>query len=404
MSRNILDKVLEFNWGRDPERLLLKYRKMRSSSYSFYRATCHLFYEDWAAKAPTIDPAASAPMIWISGDLHLENFGSFKGDDRQVYFGMNDFDEAILAPCTWELVRFLGSVFVAVHTLGIDHAEARHLGDRYLKAYTEALESGKSRTVHSVTAEGMIKDLLKELDQRKRKDFLDRYTRLKKDKRQIVIDPKRFVTIPAERRSQIESFMSKWAETQENPAFFQVLDVAGRLSGTASMGLMRYLLLVEGQESPDRNYLLDLKQTHPSCLQPHLQTAQPTWENEAVRVETIQRQAQAVPPALLHAVTLEGEPFLLRELQPTQDKLSLSGWNGKLERLETVVETMGQITAWSQLRSSGRRGSATADDLVAFAENPAWHDLLLDYAESYVTQVEADYQDFCADYEKMVAR
>lgn len=400
MPRNILDKVLQFNWGRDPERLLIKYRKMRSSSYSFYRATCHLFYEDWVAKAPAID---AAPMTWICGDLHLENFGSFKGDDRQVYFGMNDFDEAVLAPCTWELARFLGSIFVATHTLGIDDTEARHLCDRFLQAYTEALESGKSRTVHSVTAEGMIKDLLKKLDQRKRKDFLDRYTRSKGGKRQVVIEPKRFVTLSAERRSHIETFMSQWANTQENPAFFQVLDVAGRLSGTASMGLMRYLILVEGDGSPDRNYLLDLKQMHPSCLQPYVRSAQPTWENEAVRVETIQRQTQAVPPALLHAVMVQGQPFLLRELQPTQDKLSLSGWDGKLERLETVVETMGQITAWSQLRSSGRRTSAPADGLIAFAADPTWHTSLLDYAEAYAAQVEADYQEFCVEYEKMIA-
>jgi uncharacterized protein (DUF2252 family) len=400
MPRNILDKVLQFNWGRDPERLLIKYRKMRSGSYSFYRATCHLFYEDWVANAPAIN---SAPMTWICGDLHLENFGSFKGDDRQVYFGLNDFDEAVLAPCTWELIRFLGSIFVATHTLGIDDDEARHLCDRYLKTYTEALESGKSRTVHSVTAEGMIKDLLKKLEQRKRRDFLDRYTRLKGGGRQISTESKRFVSIPVERQSQIKSFMNQWAETQDNPDFFQVLDVAGRLSGTASMGLMRYLILVEGNGSPDRNYLLDLKQMHPSCLQAYVEPHQPAWENEAVRVETIQRKAQAVPPALLHAVMLEGQPFLLRELQPTQDKLSLSNWNGKIERLETVVETMGQITAWSQLRSSGRRSSATADALIAFAEDPTWHDPLLNYAAAYVTQVEADYADFCTDYEKMTA-
>jgi uncharacterized protein (DUF2252 family) len=398
MPRNILDKVLQFNWGRDPERLLIKYRKMRSGSYPFYRATCHLFYEDWAANAPDIDPA---PTTWICGDLHLENFGSFKGDDRQVYFGLNDFDETVLAPCTWELIRFLGSIFVATHTLGIDDDEARHLCDRYLKAYTDALESGKSRTVHAVTAEGMIKDLLKKLEQRKRKDFLDRYTRSKGGKRQVSTESKRFVSIPAERRSQIENFMEQWAETQDNPDFFHVLDVAGRLSGTASMGLMRYLILVEGNGSPDRNYLLDLKQMHPSCLHPYLASIQPSWDNEAVRVETIQRKAQAVPPALLHAVMLEGQPFLLRELQPTQDKLSLNDWNGKIERLETVVETMGQITAWSQLRSSGRRSSATADELMSFAENPAWHDPLLDYAAAYVTQVEADYREFCDDYEKM---
>jgi uncharacterized protein (DUF2252 family) len=398
MQRNILDKVFQFNWGRDPERLLLKYRKMQSSSFAFFRATCHLFYEDWAAKAPSIE----APNAWICGDLHLENFGSFKGDDRRVYFGMNDFDEAALAPCTWELSRFLTSIFVAAHELGIDQTEAKHLSQLYLAAYTEALKQEKSRNIRLETAEGLIKDLLEELEQRKRKDFLDRYTKVKKGKRQFTINPKKMITVSADRHAQIEMFMAKWAETQENSKFFQVIDVAGRLAGTASLGMMRYLLLVEGKGSPDRNYLLDFKQAHPSCLQPLLNIAQPKWTSEANRIETIQARMQAVPPALLHGVILERTPFLLRELQPTQDKLSLDRWNGKLGRLETVLETMGRITAWTQLRSTGRDGSATADDLIAFANQPDWHEPLINYAEAYAVQVEADYQEFRVEFAEFI--
>jgi uncharacterized protein (DUF2252 family) len=398
MGRSILNKVFQFNWGRDPERLLLKYRKMQSSSFAFFRATCHLFYEDWATNAPAVE----SPLAWICGDLHLENFGSFKGDDRRVYFGMNDFDEAVLAPCTWELSRFLTSVFVAAHQLGIEQTEAKHLSQLYLVAYTEALKQEKSRNIRLETAEGLIKDLLEELEERKRKDFLDRYTKAKKGKRHIVINPKKVVSVSAERHDQIAAFMAKWAETQENSKFFRVIDVAGRLAGTASLGMMRYLLLVEGKGSPDRNYLLDLKQAHPSCLQPLLHRPQPKWTSEANRIETVQARMQAVPPALLHGVILERIPFMLRELQPTQDKLSLDRWNGKLERLEVVLETMGRITAWTQLRSSGRDDSATADELIAFAHQPGWHEPLMRYAEDYAVQVEADYQEFRVEFAEFI--
>lgn len=80
--------------GRDPERLQLKYSKMRSNAFVFMRATCHLFYD----RLPQDDLFKRAPLTWACGDLHLENFGSYKGDNRLVYFDLNDFDEAALAP------------------------------------------------------------------------------------------------------------------------------------------------------------------------------------------------------------------------------------------------------------------------------------------------------------------
>ena len=91
-----LQRITTYNYGRDPERLSRKYAAMRADVFAFLRGTCHLFYEDW----PHISTLNDAPRTWICGDLHLENFGSYKGDNRLTYFDLNDFDEAILAPCT----------------------------------------------------------------------------------------------------------------------------------------------------------------------------------------------------------------------------------------------------------------------------------------------------------------
>ncbi|MFM6271696.1 MAG: DUF2252 family protein, partial [Dolichospermum sp.] len=73
--------------------------------FYFFRGTCHLFYEDLSENSGM----NLAPLTWICGDLHLENFGSYKGNNRLVYFDINDFDEAVIAPCTWEIVRFITS-------------------------------------------------------------------------------------------------------------------------------------------------------------------------------------------------------------------------------------------------------------------------------------------------------
>jgi uncharacterized protein (DUF2252 family) len=390
MNRNVIERIQQFNQGRNPDRLHLKYQKMRTDCFSFFRGSCHLFYEDWSA----VDLNA-APAVWICGDLHLENFGSFKGDDRQVYFDINDFDEAVLAPCTWELARFLTSVYVASYALSVSWVEAKALCETYLQAYTQALQNGKARSVETDTADGMIEELLEDLQRRKRGEFLNRRTAVSQNKRQIEVDGERAFPISEQERSRLTAFLKSWAITQSNPNFYELIDVSGRLAGTGSLGVPRYLLLVKGKGSPDRNYLLDLKHSQPSALQPYLHHPQPHWSDEASRIVETQTRVQATPPALLHAVMVEGEPYVLRELQPTQDKLSLHQWQGKKSRLEQVVRAMGRITAWGQLRSGGRDGSAIADELIAFAALPTWRDLLLDYAQAYVVQVEADYEVFC---------
>src|SRR6185369_18006530 len=102
-------RVKQFNADRDPVGLALKLAKMREDPFKFLRGSCHLFY----AGLPRHEIFSKAPAGWICGDLHVENFGCFKGDNRLPYFDINDFDEAILAPCTWDLMRFLVSVRLA---------------------------------------------------------------------------------------------------------------------------------------------------------------------------------------------------------------------------------------------------------------------------------------------------
>jgi hypothetical protein len=55
---------------------------------------------------------------------------------------------------------------------------------------------------------------------------------------------------------------------------------------------------------------------------------------------------------------------------------------------------MAHLTAWAQLRSSGRQGSAVADDLIAFAEESKWQRPLIDYGRLYADKVERDYRAF----------
>jgi len=394
----IAERIVEFNARRDPERLELKYRAIRANAFAFLRGTCHLFYE----QLPASGPLKNAPLAWVCGDLHLENFGSYKGDNRLVYFDLNDFDEAVLAPSTWDIVRFLVSVLVGAETLGLSPDQAKSLCRTYLSAYVNAIQDGKARWIERESAEGLVRELLDRLRERRRKAFLDSRTSRTGRKRSIRIDGKRALAVARAERTRITAFMRKFAKTQPNPAFYRVIDIARRIAGTGSLGVSRYVLLVEGKGSPDGNYFLDLKQALPSALAPRLKWKQPKWKTEAHRVVALQRRVQAISMAFLTPVEIDDVPYVLRGLQPSEDRVALNDWHGHIERLESVMVTMGRLCAWAHLRGSGRQGSAIVDEHIEFWAKRSRATKLLSQALECSRQVKRDWQEYCRAYDKGV--
>ena len=345
------------------------------------------------------------PLAWTCGDLHLENFGCYKGDNRLVYFDVNDFDEVTAAPCYCDPVRLMSSIMVATKEIQVDKTGARALCDGFMTSYANALQGGKAHSIERETAVGLIRDLLDIAGRRKRSELLDSRTQSHGGKRRLRVDAKKALPADKTQRTQVEQFMAEFASRQEDPKFFRLLDVARRITGTGSLGVERYVLLVEGEGSPDGNYLLDLKEARPSVLNPYVKARQPNWKSEADRVVSIQRRMQAVSQAFLHSVEMNGKPFVLRGLQPSEDRLILADAKGKQAKLQPIVAAMGRIVAWGQLRSSGWQGSAIADELIAFGhavdsspyplEGYAWRPALIELAESLAKQVEADWRAFC---------
>lgn len=393
----IVASILKYNAHREAERLAMKYRAMRENAFSFMRGSCHLYYEGWPVDEVGLN---DAPSAWICGDLHLENFGCYKGDNRLVYFDLNDFDEAVLAPATWELGRWLASILVAADSLKLPQIDAQRLCQIGLASYCSALVAGKARWLERDTASGMIKNLLNPLRLRRREVFLNSRTRMRKQMRSIRADGKHALDLLPEEKARVMAFVDEYAQEQQDPEFFRPLDVARRIAGTGSLGLARYVILIEGRGSPDGNFLLDLKQAIPSSLTPFVAHEQPAWESEAHRVVCTQQWAQAISPAFLSAVTFDSQPFLFKGLQPTADRLALSGWNGKLKRLEQVVRSMGEIVAWSHLRSSGRSGSAIADEWMDFGRRQDWQARLLKLARKQAEKNGSDWKKYSREYDK----
>ncbi len=396
MSRNIVERIRQHNAQGLPDMVQLKLAKLRSSPFAFLRGTCHLFYEDW----PAAWPLNAAPLAWLCGDLHLENFGTYKGDNRLTYFDVNDFDESALAPLTWDVARFVASLFVAAPELQMTAAEAAVLARRFLSTYAHTLALGQIRGMERPTATGLVRRLLRALKHRRRADFLDGRTQVKDSRRRLKFDQEHLLVASRVERTRIGRCIDRLGRRQGAPEFFKPLDVARRVAGTGSLGLTRYAILVEGKGSPDQNFILDMKEERPSSLLASLTVPQPAWASEAERVVVNQARFQSMPPALLTAVTMGRRHFIVRELQPLEDRVNLAEWDGRLSRAAKVMVTMAEVTAWGHLRCGGRQGSATADELMAFGRAPGWPAEILHYARGYAAQVVADFKEYAAAYDQ----
>ena len=389
-------RIDAYNRGRRPQLVERKYAAMRADPFVFFRGAAHLFWSEWSTAAGTLN---TAPLTWSCGDLHLENFGSYRGDNGLAYFDLNDFDEAALAPASADPARFLTSARLAGHALALDAAAVGDLSTTFLDNYAGALTDGKAHWIERATSTGMIRELLRSVKLRTRQRLLGSRTILSRGRRRLRTDGKRAFPLLAQERRGVKDCIHEFAESERDPGFFDVIDVAGRIAGTGSLGVRRYVVLVRGKGGPDGQRLLDIKEAQPSTLAANLGAAvvtQPRWRTEADRVVGVQQRMQAVSPALLRAVSLSHGHFILRELQPSEDRLALGNWNGKLSRLRKVMATMGHLTAWSQLRSASRDGAAGIDALIAFSRDKSARRDLMSYARECANRVERDWREFTA--------
>ena len=391
-----VERIRQFNSVRDPQLLAIKYAKMRSNAFAFFRGTCHLFYD----RLPQQDIFKNSPLVWSCGDLHLENFGSYKADNRLVYFDINDFDEAALAPAGWDLVRMLTSILIGTDAVKRDASGENNLSTIFLDAYASSLAAGKPYWVERDTATGPVRVLLDSLRERTRVQFLDARTETKGKRRLIRLDGKKALAPSKAQRTSIAEFMSAFAKNQPNPAFFEVQDIARRIAGTGSLGVDRFAILVQGKGSPNGNYLLDLKHSSPSTLAEHLQLKQPLWRSEAHRIVELQQRSQAVPMAFLQPVHVGDAAYVLRGLQPLEDRISFTPFSLTLPELRELLVSMGAIAAWAHLRGAGRQGGANADELIEFGQCKTWHQELLTISGACAQQVRQDATDFGDAYDQ----
>ena len=92
----------------DPDAFRTKFRKMAADPFAFYRGSACVFYADVAEREDKWADERTS-RVWIQGDLHAENFGTYMDSAGRIVFDVNDFDEAYLGHLSWDLRRFVAS-------------------------------------------------------------------------------------------------------------------------------------------------------------------------------------------------------------------------------------------------------------------------------------------------------
>ncbi|NUP61961.1 MAG: DUF2252 family protein, partial [Nonomuraea sp.] len=125
---------------RDPAAFRRKFRKMAASPFAFYRGSASLFYADLTGDFAD-DSYLDEPTgrVWIHGDLHAENFGTYMNASGVLVFNVNDFDEAYVGPYVWDLKRFAASVALIGYAKALSDETISTLVGEFGRAYLTEL-------------------------------------------------------------------------------------------------------------------------------------------------------------------------------------------------------------------------------------------------------------------------
>src|SRR5881296_1290424 len=115
-----------------------KHRAMSAGIFPFLRATFYRWAARWRA---IVGEVARAPEVLSVGDLHVENFGTWRDAEGRLVWGVNDFDEACPLPYTNDLVRLATSADLAIaeNSLKVD---AKGASEAILEGYRKGVEGG----------------------------------------------------------------------------------------------------------------------------------------------------------------------------------------------------------------------------------------------------------------------
>lgn len=401
----------------DPVAFRGKYRTMASDPHAFYRGTACLFYADvTAAEDPFCDDRSG--RIWIHGDLHVENFGTYLNSDGRLVFDVNDFDEAYLGRFIWDLQRFAASLALVGWQKALPEEDVRRLIGRYLRCYLAQVDSYRRSddddfALHLENTDGPVLDALIAARLRRRADLLDGLTLVADGTRAFRQDDSVRRLGKRERASVVAAFERYLDSIPDDKRFdrdlfYDLRDVVGKSGfGIGSAGLPAYNLLVEGySQALDNDVVLSMKQANVPALSRFVDSAEMEryFEHEGHRTVVSQRALQVHTDPLLGYTDHDGVGYVVAELSPYEVDLDWSALT-EPDRILGVVDLLGRATAKIHCASD----EDSEQDLVDFQVEEAIAKVLegrrkelvawvTDFALGYADRVREDHALFVAAF------
>ncbi|MFI2433939.1 DUF2252 domain-containing protein [Streptomyces sp. NPDC018693] len=400
----------------DPAAFRVKFRKMAASAFAFYRGTACLFYHDLdlgRQDGPYLDDRTS--RVWIHGDLHAENFGTYLDANGRLVFNVNDFDEAYVGPFTWDLKRFAASIALIGYAKALSDEQITELVEIYAGAYRErihALATGaKSDEVPPFTldtATGPLLDALRDARSLTRFGLLESMTEIRDFERRFAPGGGS-VELDAATRYKVLAAFDGYLETLpasalSHPDSYRVKDVVGRRGvGIGSAGLPSYNILLEGRtDALENDVVIYIKQGQTPAASRHVpdRAIRDYFQHEGHRTVISQRALQAHADPWLGWTELDGAGQLVAEVSPYAVDLEWGDIDDP-EEIAGVVADLGRATAGMHSAADDTSGESLvpfsterAIDAAIAADEDGFAPLLVDFAHSYGARARADHQIF----------
>ncbi len=423
-AHQVVNALAAWNEHLSADDLHQKYCKMSVSPFVFYRGTAHLYWADFAGDWHVNRFGSAKTRTWLEGDAHAENIGAFTDQKGVLRYGMNDFDESIIADYQYDVWRFAVSlVLVARRNDCFTGKQKADVINAFCESYLDTMASlvGKEKKAMKPTTiedtSGMIKDFLKKVKKKRgRGKMLAKWTRGKDGNRfqSHKQNPKLDKASEFERKD-ILAAMPDYGKTlsgdmKYSGKFFAVHDIARRLSaGTGSLGTSRYYTLINGEtKSAATDRIIDIKrQSKPSAYE-HLTKGEQvdydrSFDNDAERQAVAYVALATEPDDLMGWMRLHNGYYSVRERSPykdTFDTATLTKTKDFCEASEIWAKIMAKehTRAVRDLRVGGKRYSI-AKEITKRVEigtrgREDFKALVRDFAFEYANQVDADYGYF----------
>jgi uncharacterized protein (DUF2252 family) len=413
VARDVAEEIVAYNRplvaanrvqsedGRDltAEALRRKLDALAATPFRFFRGTFHLMARD-LLEGRVPGAAAAAPDAFIVGDLHLENFGVYRGASGELSFDVNDFDDVGFGPADVDVKRLCTSAFLLP---GLGQAPRLAAARAIARGWADAVERIGGRfpvAPYTDQAEGLCKALLAEKGKRTQHELIAKFAPDKGHTRFLDGSPAAAARMArvgrawqvAAQKSFDEYAASLRQLKAELPGGWQVLDAVYRFRGTGSLGRLRFWLLIEceGEQGGGR-HIVEIKEARPSALD-EARGRPPPQQRARVQTAAIRRM-QGDPWPRVAGTHLGKAPALGREIQPEEEKVESDrfaagqGDAGHAQLLSYAAQC-GEVIGRMHCRSSAPL-LLDADWKPQEAARAA-----VEFAAKYAEQVEADQQAF----------